>query len=270
MAIVIPATVDRPLNAQADVATALNTTSRQAYNSQESVLVSSALASGAVVPTQPSWSPLLVDPVPGGAPNAVYAQPLWAKNVSTGLTARNPCDMLVVAALGGGLYAFNAGDTTTSGGTYAGNVIWSRNTQTLGGANTTNYFCYDDCGSAGSVSYAPNISPYPAGLLATPVVDRTVGPPALYVTSACAATSGQATTQQWFIHKINLLNGNDIVTSQSQRQIAGTALGSGGADDATAGGTCPSGQTCIPFNPIEVIQRPALLEVSATGASPRC
>ena len=141
-----------PLNAQADVQTALNGTARQAYNSQESVLVSSSMQSGAVVPTQPTWSPLLIDQVvaPGTPPpNGVYAQPLWAKDVSAGVPACNPCDMVVVAALGGGLYAFNAS---------TGATVWSRNTQTSGGANTTNYFWYDDCNSTGSVSYPPNIA----------------------------------------------------------------------------------------------------------------
>ena len=73
------AAVNSPLNAQADVQTALNGTSRQAYNSQESVLVSSAMQSGAVVPTQPAWSPLLIDQVVASGtppPNGVYAQPL--------------------------------------------------------------------------------------------------------------------------------------------------------------------------------------------------
>jgi hypothetical protein len=45
------AAVNSPLNAQADVQTALNGTSRQAYNSQESVLVSSAMQSGSVAVT---------------------------------------------------------------------------------------------------------------------------------------------------------------------------------------------------------------------------
>ena len=90
----------------------------------------------------------------------------------------------------------------------------------------------------------------------------------IYTTSACDTTSGSATTQQWYIHEINLLNGSDIVTSQTQRQIKGTAPASDGADDATTGSPCPAGQTCIPFKPLEVIQRPALLKVMATGATP--
>ena len=225
------------------------------------------MLSGTVVPTQPAWSPLVIDPVvaPGTPPpNGVYAQPLWVKAISTSLPACNPCNMLVVATLGGGLYAFNGGDGTSNSGA----LIWSRNAQTSGGANTTNYFWYDDCGLAGSVSYPPNISPYTAGLLATPVIDRHPSPPVLYATSACDTTSGVATTQQWYIHEINLLNGHDVVTSQAQRQIKGTAPSSDGADDATTGSPCPSGQTCIPFNPIEVIQRPALLKVVVPGTSP--
>jgi hypothetical protein len=75
VAVALLTAVDTPLNAQADVTTALNGTARQAYNPLENVLVSSAMQSGAVVPTQPSWSPLPIDPVAGGAPNGVYAQP---------------------------------------------------------------------------------------------------------------------------------------------------------------------------------------------------
>jgi hypothetical protein len=61
--------------------------------------------------------------------------------------------MLLVATVGGGIYAFNAGGTTSGGGTNAGKIIRSRNqTPSSGGVtNQTNYFWADDCTASGGL-----------------------------------------------------------------------------------------------------------------------
>ena len=237
---------------------------RQGYNNAESVLVSSAMQADTVVPTQPSWSPLLIDSVVGytDTANAVYAQPLWAHSVSTGLSNCNPCNMLVVAAMGGGLYAFNGGTSATGGGTNAGATVWSRNTRSSSGQNTTNYLWYDDCQGGTYSTAGPaapfNIYPYTAGILSTPKIDRSAN--AIYVTSACSTNIHTSNTQVWYIHKVSLLNGQDLVTPV---QITGSAPGSDGADDVTTNSPCSVSNPCIPFNPNEVLQRPALLELTS-------
>jgi hypothetical protein len=237
---------------------------RQGYNNAESVLVSSAMQADTVVPTQPSWSPLLIDSVVGytATANAVYAQPLWAHSVSTGLSNCNPCNMLVVAAMGGGLYAFNGGTSATGGGTNAGATVWSRNTRSSSGQNTTNYLWYDDCQGGTYSTAGPaapfNIYPYTAGILSTPKIDRSAN--AIYVTSACSTNIHTSNTQVWYIHKVSLLNGQDLVTPV---QITGSAPGSDGADDVTTNSPCSVSNPCIPFNPNEVLQRPALLELTS-------
>ena len=79
--------------------------------------------------------------------------------------------MVLVVTLGGG-YAFNAGDTTHSGGTGAGGLVWARNGETIAGKDKTNYFWYDDCSATGGISttlyggVSGNVSF--AGSLATP------------------------------------------------------------------------------------------------------
>jgi len=253
--------VETTLDAQPNVLTAHYDTTRQGYNGQESVLVSSTVNS-TIHPA--SFSPLLVDLGPSGALNAVYAQPLWV-TVSTSLAnCSSPCNILLVATIGGGLYAFNAGDTTSSGGTNAGKIIWSRNqTPSSGGtSDQTNYFWVDDCeatgGPASSGSGTTLGLPF-AGMVATPVIDYNNGSPVAYVTSLCQTANTQG-DQSWYIHKIDLTTGYDLVTSVSQRHITGNVPGSLGADNVTSGGT-------IPFTAWEVLQRPALLEVQATGAA---
>ena len=96
---------------------------RQSYNGNESVLVAGSNLKNII--KQPSWSPLLVDLVqPNNQINPVYAEPLYVAGISTSLTNCNPsCNMLVVATAGGGVYAFNAGDTSSSGGTGAGLLV---------------------------------------------------------------------------------------------------------------------------------------------------
>src|SRR5579871_4731738 len=145
------ATVEGPASAQPTVWTEQYGNLRQGYQSHESVLTAGNIAT--TPPTVAAFSALLVDLAftPGnttGTVNEIFAQPLYVPNVSSSLTNCNggtTCNMLIVATLGGGLYAFNAGDTTHSGGAYAGALIWARNGASQGGTHTTNYFWYDDC-----------------------------------------------------------------------------------------------------------------------------
>ncbi len=259
VAVVVLTGLEPAANAQPNVLTAHYGNTRQGYNGQESVLLSSTVHTK-IAPA--SFSPLLVDLGPSSQLNAVFAQPLWVSSVSTSLTYCTPsCPMLLVATMGGGLYAFNAGDGTSS----AGKTVWSRTTKSSGGAGTTNYFYYDDCGTGGglaSIGYGTSGLPF-AGIIATPVIDTSGTVPVAYVTSLCQ-TDGTQGDQKWFIHKIDLTTGHDVVTS---KRISGNVPGSLGADGVTTGGTCPAGQSCIPFTDWEVLQRPGLLEVSVTGVT---
>ena len=81
---------------------------------------------------------------------------------------------------------------------------------------------------------------------------------AVYVTGSCETTSGNITTERWYIHKVSLLTGQDLVTPPVQ--ITGSATGSDGADDLVG--------SSIPFVPYELLQRPALLKVAVSGAQP--
>ncbi len=237
---------------------------RQNYNNSETVLTSSCLSNFTITPKEPTWSPLQVDSsnLPAGNVNPVYAQPLFLAQVpaSAGLPScptNAPCNVLIVATLNGSIFAFNAGDGTTSGGTGAGGVIWRR-TGTTSGAKT-NYLWFDDCmGTAPgpSTSYGKAGLPF-AGIVSTPVLDTSATPdPVMYVTSLCqTALTGQ--TQQWWIHQIDLYTGYDVAAHQ---QIQASVPGSDNADDLSSGS--------IPFNAWETLQRSALLKVSVSGATP--
>ncbi len=263
---------EAPLRAQPSVLTSQYGNMRQSYNSQESVLVSSSVKNiiqpAAFPTTGGSTGPVLtIDKAPNGSTNQVFAQPLYVPGVPTAITGCNPsCNMLVVAALGGGIYAFNAGDTTHTGGTYAGRPIWSRNTETPStGIGKTNYLWYDDCGGTG-LNPAPSAPPYGipfgvpfAGIVSTPVIDTGGGAYVMYVTSLCETNTGSG-NQQWYIHKIDLTTGYDV-TGVTPQEIAGYSFGSYKPDDFTnANPICPNGHSCISFIAWETLQRSALLE----------
>ena len=244
---------------------------RQGYNNQESYPTSATVE--ATPPTIAPFSPLMVDlaQLPGatsGTVNRVLAQPLYVPGVSSGLTNCNPtCNMVLVVTLGGGGYAFNAGDTTHSGGTGAGGLVWARNGETIAGKDKTNYFWYDDCSATGGISttlyggVSGNVSF--AGSLATPVIDTSGSTPLMYVTSLCE-TAAANKQQHWFIHQIELNDGHDVATPQ---EITGSVAGSANADSQTST-NCPVGvSTCIPFEAWNAMQRPGLLEVSLQAVS---
>jgi hypothetical protein len=261
-----------PLSAQTvNVLTEQYGNRRQGYNNQESYLTSANISTSP--PTVAPFSPLMVDLalLPGattGTVNRVLAQPLYVPAVSSGLTNCNPsCNMVLVVTLGGGVYAFNAGDTTHSGGTGAGGLVWARNGQSTSGTDKTNYFWYDDCGQSGGISdtlyggVSGNVSF--AGILATPVIDTSGSTPLMYVTSLCETTT-VVKQQHWFIHQIELNDGHDVATPQ---EITGAVPGSANADSQTT--SCPTGVSspCIPFEAWNAMQRPGLLEVSLQAVS---
>ncbi len=277
------------LQAQPSVLTSQYGNMRQSYNSQESVLVSSSLQS-VIAPAAFSGGPVLaIDKAPNGSTNQVFAQPLYVPGITVNssfqqncqdltIGGQPACNMLVVAALGGGIYAFNAGDTAHSGGAGAGNLIWSRNTQVFPtGRGTTNYLWYDDCGSGASPgpSAPPNGIPYGvpfAGIVSTPVIDTTTtsGAYYMYVTSLCETNTGTG-NQAWYIHKIDLTTGYDVVSPAPQ--ITGYSFGSYQPDNfVNTSPPCPvADEYCIGFVPWETLQRPALLEApvpAVTGVNP--
>lgn len=162
-----------------------------------------------------------------------------------------------MATLDGSIFAFNAGDITPSGGTGAGDVVWSRTTQTTAGAGKTNYLWFDDCqGLAPGVSTTFRKAGLPfAGIVSTPVIDTAATPdPVLYVTSLCQ--TGASQSQQWWIHQIDLYTGYDVAAHQ---EISASVAGYDGADNISGGN--------IPFVGWQQLQRSALLKVSLSGAS---
>ncbi len=220
---------------------------RQGYNASESMLTSGCISGGTVSPAPPSWAPLVVEPGVSGLNNRVQAQPLYVSQVSTTPALNNcpnPCNMLVAPTLTDGVYAWNA-DT--------GAVIWSDCQQP---GCTGHDLWYEDCGSTAGPSLAGygGTAGLPfAGVVSTPVIDTSVSPPVVYVTSLCE-TAASPGAQKWWIHRLNLYTGADQVTPQ---QIGGTVTGSDGADDLTG--------NSIPFNAWETMQRAALLQVKVSG-----
>jgi len=216
-------------------------TLRQGYNGYETTLTPSTVSN------LTQQAPLIVDLGPLGATNEILAQPLYVTQIPTSLTnCASPCNMLVAVTLSSSVFAWNA-DT--------GALIWSRTGTTTGGS--TNYFWYQDCGTSGSLP-SPFAQSLPfAGIVSTPVIDTSGSTPTMFVTSVCQTGSTRG-DQEWWLHELSLYNGHDYVTPV---QIVGPASGSDDADDITIGGS-------IPFNAWEVNQRPALLEVQVSGATP--
>jgi hypothetical protein len=193
-------------------------------------------------------SPLTVDTPPAniGLTNPIYAQPLYVAGISLNPSApaasqqycnnltingQPACNMLVAATLYGSIWAYNA-DT--------GHTIFSRTE------------LWNDCGpnSAVAVSGQGGLGSLPfAGIVSTPVIDTTLSPPAMFLTSLCMDSLA---TAHWYLHEIDLTNQlQDVVGSGSPLEIAGTA----------DGGT-------LTFAPGEVLQRSALLEVQNANATP--
>jgi hypothetical protein len=108
-----------------------------------------------------------------------------------------------------------------------------------------------------------------AGIVATPVIDTSGGAWVMYVTSLCE-TNTTSGNQSWYIHKIDLTSGYDVVTPQL---ISGYPFASYKPDNfISTNPPCPvSGEECIPFIAWQTLQRPALLEApipAVSGVSP--
>ena len=230
---------------------------RDGYNGSETILTAGALASGNVSLCQPSWSPLQVDAGPGNQVNGIWAQPLYVPGVSVASPANTAncndngagtCNMVVAATLGGSVFAWNADTGTT---------LWS---DCQGAGCTNNPPWVNDCGASGSVSTVWGLAGLPfAGIIATPVIDRSNATPVMYTTSLCQVASGGTAGVQWWLHEIDLTTGQDV--------CAGGTWSNGvcnGNELHTQIQYSASGQ--YPFNAWQEVQRASLLEVPNPGA----
>ncbi|HUO28505.1 MAG TPA: hypothetical protein VMU80_04765 [Bryobacteraceae bacterium] len=230
---------------------------RQSHNRYETLLTSPNLQNGTSL-SPAAFSPLLVEPGPGGASkpiNPVYAQPLYvagisvasnlAQNCNNLLVNGNPaCNMLLAVTLYGSVWAWNA-DT--------GAVIWNRTGKVQGGV--LNYLWYEDCGQTASIVSPIGSVPF-AGIVSTPVIDVTGTAPLMYVVSACS-TGGTAPATEWFLHQLNLQTGQDNSPSV---EIA--SPNSNQTDEAL-----PE-STPVQFQGAQAIQRSGLLQVKVSTATP--
>jgi hypothetical protein len=227
------------------VKTAQYDNSRNGYNGYETVLTSTSLSAGS---TLAQLAPLTVDTPPAsiGSTNPIYAQPLYVARISLNPSAPTAsqqycnnlsvngqpgCNMLLVVTLYGSVWAYNA-DT--------GHTVFSRTG------------LWSDCGpnSAIPVAGQGGLGSLPfAGIVSTPVIDTSLSPPAMFLTSLCLDSQANS---HWYLHEIDLTNQLlDVAGSSSPLEITGTA--DGGTVSFVAG---------------EVLQRAALLEVQNAGATP--
>jgi hypothetical protein len=248
--------VSTPAGTPPGVLTSQFDNARDGYNASESVLTSTALANGSVALCQPTWSPLAIDAGPGGQTNGIWAQPLYVPKISVASPAHTAhcndfgskmCNMLVSVTLNGSVFAWNA-DT--------GATLWS---DCQGAGCTNNAPWVNDCGATGSVSTTWGLGGLPfAGIISTPVIDRSSSPPVMYTTSLCQTSAGGSLGTQWWIHEIDLTTGLDVCAG-------------GTWDDGVCSGTdlhtqflyAPSGQ--FPFMAWQQVQRSSLLEVRNPG-----
>jgi hypothetical protein len=227
---------------------------RDAHNASETCLYSTAIGSGGSVSiAEASFSPLLVDSPSSGSLagyNPIYAQPLYVPNIAVQHPLRGTCspscDMVVIVTAYGSIFAYNADN---------GNLLWKRTG--TGGTAGTNWLWYDDCeagagvvgGVGGGSAYIGPGLPF-AGIVSTPVIDTNPPSPytaTMFLTSLCQ-TASPANQQQWWLHEIDL---------------TGLASGHVGGQDISTIQISPTG-----MNVPNQLQRPALLEVRVTGATP--
>ena len=260
------ASAEIPLNAQPCssanppcVLTAQYGNQRQSWNGNETVLTTSN------VTNLTKYARLAVDNSSSalGTYNPIYAQPLYVAGITVNssyqsncnnltVNSQPACNMLVAVTAYDSIWAWNA-DT--------GTVIFSRTG------------LWSDCGPTGSsVSLQSNGaagSAHFAGILSTPVIDITLPIPGtsnptlygtMFLTSAC---KNSGSTVEWYLHEIDLTNNlRDVPSSNSPLQILGTSSAADYADDYD-----PPTQT-VSFMAFEESQRPALLEVTNSYASP--
>jgi hypothetical protein len=231
------------------VATAQFDNARDAWNSNETTITPSNVSALSLA----SFSPLAVDTndLPATArSNPIYAQPLYVAGIHTSLTNCNPsCNMVLGATLNGTVFAWNADN--------GGSPLSSRQGTSGGTIGTVNALWRDDCGSNGGPAVGFDTLPF-AGIVATPVIDYSLSPPTLFLTSLC---KDQFANSHWYLHALDLTTGYDV--SGSPVEITASVSGSNNADDLANGS--------IPFMPQRQFQRSGLLEApqpAITGVSP--
>jgi hypothetical protein len=167
-----------------------------------------------------------VDPLPGGTndlptgtvSNPIMAQPLYVAGITASNLPANikcsPCDMVVTPTLNGTVFAYIADQT--AGASAPGSLLWSR--QGTGGPSGTNALWADDCqGAAPGPVPGQTTLPF-EGTLSTPVIDASGSTPLVFVTSLCQSSITKPT---WFLHEINLTNGQDIAKTNIGSDIRG-------------------------------------------------
>jgi hypothetical protein len=149
-------------------------------------------------------SQFLVDPrnIPSGGHNPVYAQPLYINSATVTVNSQNVTkNVLIVATLTREVYAFDADDTTTQGGT----VLWSRDERNSAAGTKALFHHCDSAAGLGSLVNSP-IGTLPfAGIPSTPVVDLSASPPAVYVVSLCHSSFDNGS--HWYLDALNLATG---------------------------------------------------------------
>ena len=190
-------------------ATDANFNKRQNINPYETILspttLPSTTAPGMFFPVDYLKSDLPANAVS----NPIMAQPLYVAGITIPNTpCKGSCNMVVAETLNGTVFAWIAG------GPNAGTQLWSRQgTNPL--APGTNALWYDDCRGTGPVILGgPNNLPF-MGILSTPVIDTSgtpSTPPVMYLTSFCE-TSPPQPQAEWWLHEINLKNGQGIATT---------------------------------------------------------
>ncbi len=166
---------------------------------------------------------------------------------------KKACNMLVAVTLYGSIWAWNA-DT--------GQTIFSRAA------------LWNDCGPGSSIATSTDggAGSLPAaGIVSTPVIDPTLSPPAMFLTSLCASSSG---TPSWYLHEVDLTTGGYDVCVGGTYGTGGTCVG-GTAQDipissttAAYDGADDESNGTAPFVSAEVLQRSALLETPAASGTP--
>lgn len=238
------------------VVTAQNDNNRDSYNGNETVLTPSNVNT---MSTTPSFQ-LNVDtgnlPTGGDLPanaasNPISAQPLYVSSVNLGGT-QGTHNLLIVATLNGTVFAFDADNNSCNAGST--NVCWSR--QGLNGTTGTNALWNDDCGgTAGPPLISGANLPF-AGIVSTPVIDVNLSAPSVFLTSFCKPNLSAV---QWWIHRLSLLTGADVVTPVQVASPMNAPAGNNSADLLVSG--------AISFQAPYQNQRPALLEIPNPSGS---
>ena len=217
---------------------------RDAYNSSEVCLTSTALSTGSVklgqtrvleVDDNPSALPTLGN---GQQPlsNPIYAQPLYVPQISIAGGVHNA---VIVATLNDSIFAWDAdnGGCTTAAPVTCNPPLWARESSNINpgyppGAQGTNALWYDDC-PGGHVPVGNGFLSF-IGILGTPVVDLKLN--SIFAVAYCVSSQG---TFGAYLHQISLSDGHDLAV----------------APIGDVGGS-------INFDAAEQHQRAALLEVS--------